>query len=287
VTPAGGAVVQIGDGWLVDGVLISTNHGCGMGMGGGDAWTVSNSTLTYNGKSGYCGPSTNATFGPNNTVSYNNQDYFNVAWGAGAGKMSGAGPITIIDNTFSHNLGNGLWFDDGYHNAIVTGNTMDSNTHFPPDGIRGGDGIRVEVSCFITITNNVVTNNGRTGINLSNSHDVTVGGVGAGNTVSGNTNGEVRVAFHGRAGTGFCAPLSSKNNLIINNAMTMSGTDSVGIASDATCNGCFRGTLFTGNTYAGRYCADLLWNWWDGRSQQSIDFPTWQSSYKQDLTGKC
>jgi hypothetical protein len=287
VTPAGGAVVQMSDGWVLDNVDISRNHGVGLGLGG-DAWTVSNTTLSYNGKSGCGGPSSNGTFGPNNTVTYNNQDFFNVVWGAGAGKMSGAGPITIFASTFSHNLGNGLWFDAGYHNALVTGNTMVGNTAFPPgDGQHGGDGIRVEISCFITITNNVVMNNDRVGINLNNSHDVTVGGVGAGNTLSGNGDGGVQIAYHGRTGTGFCSPLSSKNNHVINNAMTMSGTDSVGVQVNAACIGCVTGTLFTGNTYTGGYCSDLLWEWWDGSIQHSVNFSTWKSSYKQDATGWC
>src|SRR5216684_4186374 len=287
VSPPGGAVVQMTNGWVLDNVVISMNHGVGLGMGG-DAWTVSNTTLTYNGKSGYGGPSSNGTFGPNNSVTYNNQDFFNVVWGAGAGKMSGAGPITIFASTFSHNLGNGLWFDASYHNALVTGNTMVGNTGFPPgDSQHGGDGIRVEISCFITITNNVVTGNDRVGINLDNSHDVTVGGVGGANTVSGNGNGEIQVSYHGRTGSGFCSPLSSKNNHVINNAMTMSGTDAVGVQVDAACNGCVSGTLFTGNTYAGGFCSDLLWQWWDGSIQQKVDFPTWKASYGQDPTGWC
>src|SRR5947209_3226128 len=282
-----GPVVQITNGWVLDSVDISRNHGCGLGMGG-NAPVVSNTSLTYNGKAGFCGPSSNGTFGPNNTVTYNNQDAFNVVLGAGAGKMSGAGPITIFASTFSHNLGNGLWFDASYHNALVTGNTMSSNTSFPPGDLQhGGDGIRVEISCFITITNNVVTKNDRVGINLDNSHDVTIGGVGAGNTVSGNGNGEIRIAYHGRTGSGFCNPLSAKNNHVINNAMTMSGTDGVGVVVDAACSGCVSGTSFTANTYAGGHCSDLIWQWWDGRSQQSVDFFTWKAVYGQDPTGKC
>jgi hypothetical protein len=190
--------------------------------------------------------------------------------------------------TFSHNKGNGLWFDAGYHNAIVDGNTMVGNTAFPPGDLdHGGDGVRVEISCFITITNNTATGNDRVGINVNNSHDVIVGGPGAGNTVGGNENAEIRVDYQGRTGSSYCSPLSSQNVHVVSNAVAMSGTGSVGVVVDAACTGCVNNTTFVGNAYSGGHCSDLLWNWWDGNAQQAVDFATWTAAYRQDLTGRC
>jgi parallel beta-helix repeat protein len=78
----------------------------------------------------------------------------------------------------------------------VTGNTVSNNS-----GIYGaGNGITIEVSCNATINSNVASGNYLAGIQVRNSHDVNVGAVGAGNTVSGSVKAMRSLKFSG-AGT--------------------------------------------------------------------------------------
>ncbi len=286
-TDHGGGVIRMGDGWTVTNVVSSYNHGCGLSVGGKDPTKpklVKNTTLTANGKSGFCGVNAGTTF-DHNTVTYNNQDLWNVPFGAGGGKFSGAGPITVSNSVFSYNRGNGLATDVGESNVTISGNTFTGNTNFS----GGGDGIHIEVSCFVTITGNTVSGNSDVGIAVTNSHDVNVGGAGAGNTVGPNGKAEIRIMASNRRGSNSCGrKTDTRNDVVLGNSVTLTGQSEVGIVNRSNCRECLQGTRFEGNSYStGGSCEVTWWEWPSGSVQSRLGFGDWQTVAGQDPDGSC
>ena len=287
-TDGAGGVIQTGNGWTVQNVVSSYNHGCGLTIAGKDPTQpklVQNSTLTANGKAGFCGVNAGTTF-DHNMVTYNNQDFWNPPHGAGGGKSSGGGPLTITNSIFSYNRGNGFSTDVGEQNVTLTGNTFSYNTTFG----GGGDGLHLEVSCYITVGSNSSYGNSRVGILVLNSHDITVGGAGVGNTVGGNGVGEVKIVSTGRTSWSDCgSATASQNNLVLGNSITLTKRDQVGIANQSRCASCLTGSLFDGNSYeTGGYCTAKKWVWSSrGWVPKPVDFTTWQTTAVQDTSGSC
>jgi parallel beta-helix repeat protein len=145
----------------------------------------------------------------------------------------------------------------------VTGNTVSNNS-----GIYGaGNGITIEVSCNATINSNVASGNYLAGIQVRNSHDVNVGAVGAGNTVSGSVKFGIRVVADKTGTQTRCGAITASNNHVIGNDISMPvGTSWTGVqrVSPAVANG----DTFSENHYhmplATDYTTGLRWKWWDG-----------------------
>src|SRR5205823_917962 len=113
-----------------------------------------------------------------NVVDNNNTMGFDANKGAAGAKFTGGTGLTVSGNFVYANHGNGLWFDSDNIDTVVDDNT---SIHNYADSSGGGDGIRVEKSCFMTITRNILSDNDRAGLGATNAHDLTIGAVGEGN----------------------------------------------------------------------------------------------------------
>jgi parallel beta-helix repeat protein len=282
-TNLSGGALNLGDGWTASNVVSSYNHGCSLSIGGKNAAMpklVQSSTLTYNGQAGFCGVNAGTTF-DHNTVTYNNQDFWSVPNGAGGGKFSAGGPITVTNSVFTHNNGNGLGFDVGEQNMTVTGNTFDDNVNF--DG--GGHGLHIEVSCYGTVTGNEAHGNDRVGLYVINSHDITV----TGNTVGPNGTAELKVQTTNRAGSNDCGKQNqATNDVSTNNTVTLTLDSQSGLMNKTSCTTCVVGSTFAGNTYlTGGNCSADLWTWYTGSSQVTVTWGSWKTTYGQDTAGSC
>lgn len=81
-------------------------------------------------------------------------------------KITRSRGVEVTGNSFANNTGAGLWCDLGCIDARISGNTVTGNST---------NGIYYEVSTLATITDNVISGNGR-GLKISGSDRVTVTG---------------------------------------------------------------------------------------------------------------
>jgi hypothetical protein len=289
-TANSGAVVTVGNSSTIDNVRLTNNHACAVGLVGVTGSVVRNSRLDHSGDGSFCGTSTGATF-TNNEVDHNNVLGFTANYDGGAGKFWNVQNITVTNNHFHDNNGNGIWFDGDSRGALIAGNTTTNNI-----GIYGGgNGITFEISCNATITGNVSSGNALSGIQINDSHNNTVGAVGAGNTVSGNLTFGIRIVASRSGSHPLCGAVSASNNHVNDNAVTMpAGTSWTGVQRVSP--GVAGGNTFSGNHYHMPLLAEcttaLRWKWWNGATQFSLKFSgtgAWQAAYKQDLApgGTC
>jgi parallel beta-helix repeat protein len=151
-----GAIHTNASGWLIQNNEIRLNHSAGIAapkLTG--SLTVRSNNIHDNGTVGITGGG-NQTGGPTlvtqNILNHNNTDHVSDGFGNGGLDMNGPN-MTITYNTVTNNLGAGLWKDG-------PGNSPD-NTLFDHNTVTGNDydGIRVEISDVVTVTNNMVSNN--------------------------------------------------------------------------------------------------------------------------------
>jgi hypothetical protein len=213
------------------------------------------------------------------------------------GIKSNATNGTVVENsTVSSNGSNGIWFDINSQGSFsINGNTSDQNK---------GDGIRVEISCFGSLSGNTVGSNLGTGIHLVNSNNISVGTSTSRNdvTTTGGNDGITVVANgrpvgHGGTGDGSCAgkaPPGSQpngtfyynfNNTVSSNTVTMTSGTKDGFWTTASATGLTYSDSFSGNIYLGGQASAKGWNWGSGStSQLSLTFPGWQTK-GQDTNG--
>jgi parallel beta-helix repeat protein len=273
--PAQGGAVTIGGGSVATDLSVSYSHGSGIKMTGTSP-TVTGSLLFDNGQEGANGSSTDGLF-QDNQVYDNNQLDFDTHWDAGGAKFAHTVDLTVSGNHFFDNTGNGLWFDVDNTGPIVTDNQSNDNAEL--DG-GGGDGIRLEVSCNAVITGNELIDNGRHGISIANSHSITFGESGAGNTVEGNAASAIWVVANGRVERPrpLCHPSGGvypeTNDVIQDNTIQIPAGLLVGFAIS---NGApTKGSAFVGNTYtAASGCAAKQWRSIAG---VKVAFANWQTA---------
>ncbi len=173
------AVQPTGSGWIIQNNEVRFNHGEGIKTQGNNEQVLSNK-VDNNGEEGMCaGGGSGDLFEYNNV--YNN-NFTHVAFGIemGGGKFSATTNAQVINNTFSNNDGNGIWFDEQSYGSVARGNTVTHNTK---------DGIRCEYSHHCLISNNVLTYNTQnqtTGTCTPNGREITITASDYA-TVSGNT----------------------------------------------------------------------------------------------------
>ncbi len=282
-TPQDGAVVTLGDNSTATDVVFEYSHGTGVVLSGIGA-SITKSRMHHNGAKGI------GAFGVDelidqNQIDNNNTMGYDANQDAGGGKFTGSVNLTVSNNYVHDNHGNGLWFDSDNIGTLVNHNRT---THNLQDSSGGGDGIRIEKSCFITITNNSIVNNERSGIGITGGRDITIGGPGAGNEIKNSDQFGVRISANGyvRPPEPNCQPdggvyqltnIVTSYNKFVMVADSMNGLTAVpGV--DIT------GTTFIGNTYIyfTQPCADLGWFWWDGTQKVWANWSTWQTTYLQD-----
>ena len=197
--------------------------------------TVTGCTIDYNGDNGLIagGSCTGLTIS-NDTIDYNNYRHFDPSWEAGGIKLiaSGSGGYEVgqvFGNTIDGNFGCGVWSDSNTENTATTqlliyDNTVADNAPVPQDYATGeyrvGEaGIKIEVSTYVRVYNNLVLDNYPNGILLSASQNTVV----YNNTIAGNR-GLAAVWLGGTprtiSETGVNQPLeydSVENNIIYDN----------------------------------------------------------------------
>jgi hypothetical protein len=140
----------------------------------------------------------------------------------------------------------------------------------------------------MTITNNSIVNNQRSGIGITGGRDITIGGPGVGNEIKNNDQFGVRISANGyvRPPEPNCQPdggvyqltnIVTSGNRFVMLAGSMNGlTSAPGVE--------ITGTAFVGNTYLyfTQPCSALGWFWWSGTEKVWLDWATWQNTYLQD-----
>jgi hypothetical protein len=282
-----GAAVVAGARWLIDGVDINSTHSCALAIPGSET-VVRASHLHHNGQFGFCGSggSVGGLF-TRNEVDNNNTLGFDANEGAGGGKFTGTLNLVVSGNDVHDNNGTGIWLDADNKGATIAGNTSNRNT----SRYDGGDGIKVEASCDVTITSNATIGNARMGIHVNNSQRVAVGTLGAGNKVVVPSAGTYGVLVHGgiRERNGDqpqCGPASKDltvDNRVVGNDITMPSKAKSwnGIISEAG-NTKVMGNRFASNRYHMADCTAERWKWWDGLDVRKVTFARWQGALDQD-----
>jgi parallel beta-helix repeat protein len=203
------------------------------------ASTISNCTIAYNGDVGIASAGHNSGFSFfGNTIEYNNFRHFDVEWEAGGIKLITSGSYggyeegNIYNNQIAYNYGCGFWIDTSangpddsggpgkslnFYGNYVHDNSAVSTDYWPGYTTSGEGGIKVEVSSYVNVYNNVVTNNFPNGILLSSSAHVNV----YNNTLVGNRGVAAIDGFTGgRSVSGHPEPLeydNVENNILYDN----------------------------------------------------------------------
>ena len=284
-SPAQGAAVTVGSSSVADDLAVAYNHGGGIKLVGTDP-IVRNSRLYENGQVGASGGRSVGALFARNQVYLNNALNFDASWDAGGAKFANTLNAMVRGNHFSDNRGSGLWFDVDNSGAAISHNLSDHNR---VDG-GGGDGMRIEISCNATITSNRLLANARHGISIANSHEITFGVPGAGNTVADNAASAVWVTGNGRVEgpRPLCHPdggtYPDTNDVVQDNSIGLPVGKIVGFAIS---NGAVpTGSRFLANTYApASGCSARLWRTVVGRK---LAFDAWQSTGQDSATaGTC
>ena len=176
-----GAAVSGSSNVLIDAVQAIWNNWGGLGMYNSSKLTVQNSVSSHNGGVGFMGAKDQNVLLNFNESDYNNWRGAQAAlfdWGMGGTKLMFM-RNTSVQNHFSYNnQAQGLWFDTDnknitVNNATLSGNVMASlqleanegpitvqNSHICSSGV----GINILNTAAVTVKNNVLYNNGGTGI---------------------------------------------------------------------------------------------------------------------------
>ena len=182
-----------GSGWRLLDNEVRSNHGVGLGFGGGS--TVIGNHIHHQGQLGFGAWGTGSVV-RGNDVSFNGIAGYTAEWEAGGCKIWKTLDTTLSHNDVHDNEGPGLWADGGNLRTTYERNRIRDNW---------GAGIQHEISYDATIVHNEITGNGRrhkgwaweAGIQIQSS-----GGTGvievAQNVVSGNANGIVLIDSGGR-----------------------------------------------------------------------------------------
>ncbi len=260
--------IRTGTGWIVDGVEAAFNE-IGFHMYG-DYAVVKNSYAHDNGVFGVHGTTSTGQQLLSSEVSFNHTDSSVSSGYSGGAKWVYATDLVVQGNNIHDNYGNGLWLDNESTGALVSGNTVRGNQE---------DGLRVEISFGNTIQGNQVSGNGGQGIDLVNARDNVV----SGNTISGPSSQSVvfRMLGNGRTDNAGNEYVNARNRAE-RNTITLATGQQVGVIRSA---GTTYGNSFDANTYVVPSPSASYFKWWDGSSNQSVGWSTWQGTYGQDLNG--
>jgi parallel beta-helix repeat protein len=143
--------VEMGPGWVVDGVEVRENHGEGVDVGSRSI--LRNSHIHHQGQLGLGGAGAVGALVEDNRIDHNNTAGYNPAWEAGGSKWAaGTQRLTVRGNHVFANNGPGLWTDGDNVDTVYEDNLVEQNL---------GPGIIHEISYDAVIRGNTVRQNSR------------------------------------------------------------------------------------------------------------------------------
>jgi hypothetical protein len=146
-----GGAVEMGPGWVVDGIEVRENHG--LGVESGSRSVLRNSHIHHQGQLGLGGPSAVEALVEGNRIHHNNTAGYDPTWEAGGSKWAaGTERLTVRGNHVFANNGPGLWTDGDNVHTVYERNVVEGNS---------GSGISHEISYDAVITGNTVRNNAK------------------------------------------------------------------------------------------------------------------------------
>lgn len=267
------AVVEMGPGWVVDGLEVRDNHGTGIESGSRSI--LRNSHIHHQGHLGLAGSGTTGALVQGNEVDHNNTAGYDWGWEAGGAKWAaGTDRLTVRGNFVHDNQGPGLWTDGDNVHTLYERNLVENNL---------GPGIIHEISYDAVIRYNTVRDNataaaGRTiwwgsDIHLNGSQRVQV----YGNTVISRVNA-IGLVDSDR-GAGRHGPYQVAQVDVHDNVIQMAPGAETGLVGRPRAFEAAAGNRFERNTYHVPDPAGEFWQW-----QRSLDAAGWRA-HGQDRDG--
>ena len=143
--------VEMGPGWVVDGLEVRENHGEGIDVGSRSI--LRNSHIHHQGQLGLGGAGAVGALVEDNRIDHNNTAGYDPAWEAGGSKWAaGTQRLTVRGNHVFANNGPGLWTDGDNVDTVYENNLVEQNM---------GPGIIHEISYDAVIRGNTVRENSR------------------------------------------------------------------------------------------------------------------------------
>ena len=143
--------VEMGPGWVVDGLEVRENHGEGVDVGSRSI--LRNSHIHHQGQLGLGGAGAVGALVEDNRIDHNNTAGYDPAWEAGGSKWAaGTQRLTVRGNHVFANNGPGLWTDGDNVDTVYENNLVEQNM---------GPGIIHEISYDAVIRGNTVRENSR------------------------------------------------------------------------------------------------------------------------------
>ena len=284
--------IRTNSGWVVDGVTAQGSGQYGIVVRGTGP-VIRNSVVRNNDRFGISGGWSVDAVVQGNTVTNNNTGR-NPPGYAGATHFTNVVGMQVLDNTFYANYGRGIWFDIDSADSLVSGNTVHDEIDYPYPTRTSpiGDGIRIEISCRITVADNLVYANGGPQVAMDGADDSLV----TGNTVTAPAGQPgIRVAPQDDrtkeplGGWKNCDRTlkTAVNDHVSGNDITQTGNVSYSGVLQKKRTSDTSGTTFDADTYHVPSCTAQLWRWWNGTALVKVSFATLRDVYQQELTGTC
>ncbi|CAA9321872.1 MAG: Chitinase [uncultured Frankineae bacterium] len=289
--PLMGTVRVLADGAQLENVHVSDNATQGVFVRGRGV-QLRNVTSERNGLMGVLANHADDLVADSVRADHNNTEHFNGSPAAGGFKLTRLRGVRVTNSSTSHNEGSGLWFDESVYDTTVVGNDSVGNTR---------NGISFEISSKAVFADNLLADNGTTGLKINNAQSVSIWN----NTITGNEGRPVWLVQDDRVAkdlstpghdprqtlpdptvTWVLGPITVKNNVI-----TAGGSncllclqDSALLRSAETI-----GVTANGNAYHRPTASSPTWisTWSDGTSSPDVytTVRSFRSAERQESTG--
>jgi parallel beta-helix repeat protein len=264
--------IQMGPGWVVDGLEVRNNHG--VGVESGSRSVLRNSHIWGQGQLGLSGPGAADTRVEDNEINGNNACGYEPGWEGGGSKWAFTRNLLVRGNYVHDNHGAGLWTDGDNLYTTFEGNKVEDNA---------GPGILHEISYDAVIRNNTLRRNALAAagksiwwgadIMLNDSQNVEI----SGNRIDSTVNGLGLVDAD--RGSGRYGTYKVANTDVHDNVFTLAGVAQAGLVGRSSAFLSTAANRFRSNTYYVRSLTGRSWQW-----QGSLTKDDWQR-YGQDTTG--
>lgn len=270
--------VRTGDSWVLDGIEARNARMTGIQIRGSNV-LVTRSNVHDNGALGISASFATDIALVSNEVA-DNASTPGSRPGSGGIKLNGVIGLIVRNNSVHDNGGPaGIWLDTESQSFQIVGNRSFGNT---------GDQIRIEISCYGTVRDNIVSSRASAAIDIFNAHDVTI----ASNRVNVRAGGRFGIRMFGSGRTATPGPGACLIGGAFRNANNRAVSNVVIATRRATRNGVVNAggiavsNSWSRNVYDVPDCSATRWAWWNGDSMRFLDFGEWRA-VGQDRTGSC